>query len=78
MISSDPTARRTRGESMLAFSIMLFCGALLSFMLGWAEGVRHDKIYFHIHESRSFLVATAIFAALGLLLLVWGRIAKRS
>lgn len=63
---------------MLAFSIMFFCGALLSFMLGWAEGVRHDKTYFHIPESRSFLVVTAIFAALALILLVWGRIVKRS
>jgi hypothetical protein len=78
MTSSDPTPRRTRGESMFAFSIMFFCGALLSFMLGWADGVRHDKTVFHIPETRSFLVVTAIFAACGLLLLFWGMATKRS
>ncbi len=63
---------------MFAFSIMFFCGALLSFMLGWADGVRHDKTVFHIPEIRSFLVVTAIFAGCGLILLAWGMATKRT
>ena len=45
---------------MLAFSIMFFSGALLCFLLGWADGVRHGKTYLHIPETGSWLVATAI------------------
>ncbi len=63
---------------MLAFSIMFFCLALLCLMLGWADGVRHDRSYLHIPETGSWLVATAILAALGVLLLVWSRVGKRS
>ena len=48
---------------MLAFSIMFFGGALLCFLLGWADGVRRDKTFLHIPESGSFLVAAAILAA---------------
>ena len=36
---------------MLAFSIMFFSGALLCFLLGWADGVRHDKTFLHIPET---------------------------
>ena len=53
MTSPDPTPRQARGESMLAFSIMFFSGALLCFLLGWADGVRHDKTYLHIPETGS-------------------------
>jgi putative Mn2+ efflux pump MntP len=63
---------------MLAFSIMFFAGALLCFLLGWADGVRRDKTFLHIPESGSFLVAAAILAALGIVFLVWSRSAKRS
>lgn len=63
---------------MLAFAIMFFSVALLCLMLGWADGVRHDKTYLHIPETGSWLVATAILAALGVILLVWSRAAKRS
>jgi hypothetical protein len=63
---------------MLAFSIMFFGGALLCFLLGWADGVRRDKTFLHIPESGSFLVAAAILAALGIVFLVWSRSAKRS
>ena len=78
MTPSDPTPRRTRSESMLAFSIMFFCIALLCLMLGWADGVRHDKAYFHIPQTGSFLVATGVLAGLGVIFLVWSRGAKRS
>jgi hypothetical protein len=63
---------------MLAFSIMFFSVALLCLMLGWADGVRHDKAYLHIPETGSWLVATAILAGLGVILLLWSRMARRS
>jgi hypothetical protein len=62
---------------MLAFSIMFFSGALLCFLLGWADGVRHGKTFLHIPETDSFLVATAAFAALGILFLVRSRASRR-
>jgi putative Mn2+ efflux pump MntP len=63
---------------MLAFAIMFFCIAFLCFMLGWADGVRHDKTYLHIPETGGFLVATAVLAALGVIFLVGSRAGKRS
>lgn len=72
------TPRQTRGESALAFSIIFFFLGLLCFLLGWADGVRHDRTYFHIPETGSWLVATAVLAALGLLFFAWSRSAKRS
>ncbi len=63
---------------MLAFSIMFFSVALLCLMLGWADGVRHDKTYLHIPETGSWLVATAIMAGLGVVFLLWSKAAKRS
>jgi hypothetical protein len=63
---------------MLAFSIMFFAGALLCFLLGWADGVRHDRTYLHIPATGSWLVATAILGALGVILLVRSRTGKRS
>ena len=77
MTPSEPTPRQSRGESMLAFSIMFFAGALLCFLLGWADGVRHDKTFLHIPETRSFLVAAAILAALGIVFLIRSRATKR-
>ena len=77
MTSPEPTPRHVRGESMLAFSIMFFSGALLCFLLGWADGVRHDRAYLHIPETGSWLVATAILAALGVTFFVWSRATKR-
>jgi len=77
MTPSDPTPRRTRGESLLAFSVMFFCAGLLCFMLGWADGVRHDRAYLHIPETGSWLVATAVLGGLGVLFLIWSRSAKR-
>jgi putative Mn2+ efflux pump MntP len=77
MTPPDPTPRRPRGESMLAFSIMFFCIALLCFMLGWADGVRHDRAYLHIPETGSWLVATAVLAALGVIFLVWSRAGRQ-
>ena len=65
MTSPDPTPRQSRGESMLAFSIMFFAGALLCFLLGWADGVRHGKTFLHIPETGSFLVATADLRSIG-------------
>ncbi|MEO7725591.1 MAG: hypothetical protein ABIU29_13060 [Chthoniobacterales bacterium] len=78
MTPSDPTPRQTKGESMLAFSIMFFSVALLCFMLGWADGVRHDRAYLHIPETGGWLIATAILTALGVSLFVWSRAVKRS
>jgi len=63
---------------MLAFSIMFFAGAVLCFLLGWADGVRHGKTFLHIPETGSFLVATAVFAALGIVFLVRARASRRS
>ena len=62
---------------MLAFSIIFFCIALLCLLLGWADGVRHDKAYLHIPETGSFLVGTAILAAIAVVFLVWSRATKR-
>ena len=62
---------------MLAFSIMFFSGALLCFLLGWADGVRHDRTYLHIPETGSWLVATAILGALGVIFFSWSRAMKR-
>ena len=77
MPSTDPTPRQSRDESMLAFSIMFFSGALLCFLLGWADGVRHDRTYLHIPETGGWLVATAILVLLGVAFLVWSRAPKR-
>ena len=62
---------------MLAFSIMFFSGALLCFLLGWADGVRHGKTLLHIPQTGSFLVVTAVFAALGIVFLARSRATKR-
>ena len=62
---------------MLAFSIMFFSGALLCFLLGWADGVRHGRTYLHIPETGSWLVATAILTALGVAFFVRSRATKR-
>jgi hypothetical protein len=78
MNPSDPTPRQTRGESALAFSIILFFLALLCFLLGWADGVRHDRTYLHIPETGSWLVATVILAGLGIVCLVWAKNPRRS
>ena len=63
---------------MRAFSIMFFAIALLCFLLGWADGVRHDKSYLHIPQTGSFLVATAVLVALGVVFLVSARGSRRS
>ncbi len=78
MTPSDPTLRQSRRESALAFSVILFALALLCFLLGWADGVRHDRTYLHIPETGSWLVATAILAGFGVILLLWAKMAKRS
>ena len=77
MTPSDPTPRQSRGESLLAVSIMFFAGALLCFLLGWADGVRHDKTYLHIPQTGGFLVVAVVLAAVGIAFLVWSRGAKR-
>jgi hypothetical protein len=77
MTPSDPTPRQSRNESMFAFSIMFFSGALLCFLLGWADGVRHDKTFLHVPQTGSFLVAAAIFAALGIVFLARARATRR-
>ena len=77
MTPSDPTPRPARGESALAFSIMFFCVALLTFMLGWADGVRRGRTLLNFPEVGGWLIATAVLAGLGVLLLVWSRSTKR-
>jgi predicted transporter len=71
MTPTDPPSPQTRAGSMRAFSIMFFAVALLCFMLGWADGVRHDKTYLHIPQTGTFLVVTLVLVVLGVLFLVW-------
>jgi len=78
MNPADPTPNKSEGDSRLALSIIFFAVALLFFLLGWADGVRHDRTYLHIPETGSWLVASAIMVAIGMLFLVWARSAKRS
>ena len=52
---------------------MFFAVALLCFLLGWANGVRHDTRYLHIPETGSWLVATTVLGVIGALLLVISR-----
>jgi len=77
MTPSDPTPSQSRADSMRAFSIMFFAVALLCFLLGWADGVRNDKSYLHIPQTGSFLVATAVLVAMGVVFLVWARGTRR-
>ncbi len=77
MTPANPTLRQTRGESFLAFSIIFFSVALLCFLLGWADGVRHDRTYFHIPETQGWLVAAAILGALGVIFFIGSRAARR-
>lgn len=77
MTPTDPTPRQSRSESFRAFSIILFSVALLFLMLGWADGVRHDKTYLHIPGTGGFLIATAACAALAVLFLIWSRSGRR-
>ena len=78
MTPSEPTPRQSRAESARAFSIMFFAVALLCLLLGWADGVRHGTTYLHIPETGSWLVAAAIFGAIGAIFLVWSRGTKRA
>jgi hypothetical protein len=78
MNPSEPTPRQSRADSARAFSIMFFAVALLCLLLGWADGVRHGTIYLHIPETGGWLIATAIFGAIGAIFLVWSRGAKRA
>ena len=78
MPSSDLTPRTSRSETVLACSIIFFSLALLSFLLGWADGVRHGRTYLHIPETGGWLVVAAILGALGVIFLVWSRAKKRS
>jgi putative Mn2+ efflux pump MntP len=77
MTPSDPNNPRTRGDSALAFSVIFFSVALLCLLLGWAQGVRKDTTYLHIPENGSWLLATGILVAIGLLFLVWSRLGRR-
>ncbi len=78
MTPTDPTPRQSRRDSMLAFSIIFFCVGLLTFMLGWADGVRHDRTILHVPENGGWLIATGILVALAFGFLVWSRSSKRS
>jgi hypothetical protein len=78
MTPDDPHAPPKPGETPLAFSIVFFCIALLTLMLGWAQGVRKDTTYLSIPESGHWLIATAILAAFGIAFFIWSRVARRS
>ena len=78
MTSPDLTPRSSRSQTVLACGIIFFALALLAFLLGAADGARHDRTYFHIPETGTWLVVTAILAGLGLVCLVWSRATKRS
>ena len=77
MTPSNPTPRQSRGESALAFTIIFFALALLCFLLGWADGVRHGRTYLHMPETGGWLVATAVLGAFGVLFLLWSRSVRR-
>ncbi len=47
-------------------------------MLGWADGVRHDRSYMHIPETGGWMVAGIIMVGVGIGFLLWSRSAKRS
>ena len=78
MSNSDPTPTPAKGDSRLAVSIMFFAVAVLFFMLGWADGVRHGRSYLHVPPIGGWLVATIITLGLGVAFLVWARSARRS
>jgi hypothetical protein len=78
MSNSDPTPAPAKGDSRLALSIMFFSVAVLFFMLGWADGVRHDRSYMHIPETGGWMVAGIIMVGVGIGFLLWSRSAKRS
>lgn len=73
MTPTDPNHHGRGRDSALAFSIIFFAVAVLCFLLGWAQGVRKDTTYLHIPETGSWLLATAIFAGVGVLFLLWSR-----
>ena len=78
MTPSNLTPRPSRRETVLACSIIFFSLALLCFLLGAADGVRHDRTYLHIPGTESWLVAAAILGGLGVICFVWSRATKRS
>ena len=78
MTPTDPHAPPAPGESAFAFSIIFFCIALLTLMLGWAQGVRKDTTVLGIPESSGWLIAAAVLAGIGIILLIISRLSKRS
>lgn len=77
MTPTDFEPGNSRRDSILAISIMFFAVALLCFLLGWADGVRHRTYFLHIPETGSWLVATGIMAGLGVLFFLWSRATRR-
>ena len=78
MTPTDPTPRQSRRDNGRAFSIMFFAIALLSLLLGWADGVRHDRAILHIPETGGWLLAGIILASVGIAFLLWSRSAGGS
>lgn len=72
------TIYNTRRDNITACSIISFCVGWLCLMLGWAQGVRKDTTFLGIPETRSWLIATAVFVVLGILFFLWSRAVKRS
>jgi hypothetical protein len=78
MSSNNLTPSSSRGEAVLAFSIIFFCIAMLCILLGWADGVRHGHPYLRFPTSGGWVIAAGVLAALGVLFLLWSRATKRS
>ena len=74
----DPTPRSSRHDNVVACSIIFFAVALLCFMLGWADGVRHRHTILHIPETGAWLVTALVLAVLGVVFLIWAGRVKRS
>lgn len=56
---------------------MFFAVAILCFLLGWADGVRHGQHYLHLPVTGGWAIATAILAGLGVLFFIWSRSSRR-
>jgi hypothetical protein len=57
---------------------MFFALALLTFMLGWADGVRHARGYLQVPGFHGWLITAIVLAALGFLLLILSIAGRRS
>ena len=78
MTLSNQTPRPSRGENVLACSVIFFSLALLCFLLGWAEGVHHGRAYLRMPQTGGWPVAAAILGGMGVICFLGSRGTKRS